>query len=566
MTSRLRHDLLIALALAVTLGLIWTWRDWANVAALRLPDTDDIMRLQQVRDLLAGQSWFDLTQHRLAGGLPMHWTRLGDLGPALVIAVLAPLTGAHTATVAAVVAWPIALFAVALFLIARIARAVGGEALAGTAAIVAAIAYPATTIFTPGRIDHHGLQIVLLLAATLALVTRPTPPRAALAGLAAAASLVIGLETAPLLAILAAIMLIDWVTGRDRDGEPLAAFAVGAFGGLVIGRIAFASAAFAFPACDGFTRDAWTAALTLAAAPILLASLSQHATGWRPRLALGLSICAAASALALARSPACLAPYGRVDPLLADVWLSQVEEAQSILSASWSAIIGYCGIMAAGVAASLWQVRGTATRGWTVLLALQVAALAISLVQLRGAYAGAMLAAPALAATIRHARVRGTMRLAMAWTLSAGIVYPLAGQALARRHAPRAVVAMPQAGDCTSPALLASLARLPTGTVLAPVDAGPAVRAATPHNILAAPYHRNASGTLAAYRYYLGPIGAAPPATYILACAAMPGIDRPGSVGSRLARGDGAGLTRVATFADGAAIYTARLSKGPRSL
>ena len=42
--------------------------------------TDDAMRLAGVRDLLAGQSWFDLTQHRLdpPQGSPMHWSRLID--------------------------------------------------------------------------------------------------------------------------------------------------------------------------------------------------------------------------------------------------------------------------------------------------------------------------------------------------------------------------------------------------------------------------------------------------------------------------------------------------------
>ena len=37
----------------------------AVVERLRLPDSDDAMRLVQVRDLLAGQGWFDMVQHRL---------------------------------------------------------------------------------------------------------------------------------------------------------------------------------------------------------------------------------------------------------------------------------------------------------------------------------------------------------------------------------------------------------------------------------------------------------------------------------------------------------------------
>jgi hypothetical protein len=38
--------------------------------------TDDAMRLVEVRDLLAGQAWFDLTQHRLdpPQGSLMHWS------------------------------------------------------------------------------------------------------------------------------------------------------------------------------------------------------------------------------------------------------------------------------------------------------------------------------------------------------------------------------------------------------------------------------------------------------------------------------------------------------------
>src|ERR1700687_3187469 len=38
--------------------------------------TDDAMRLVEVRDLIAGQGWFDLTQHRLdPPGVSIHWSR-----------------------------------------------------------------------------------------------------------------------------------------------------------------------------------------------------------------------------------------------------------------------------------------------------------------------------------------------------------------------------------------------------------------------------------------------------------------------------------------------------------
>jgi hypothetical protein len=128
------------------------------------------------------------------------------------------------------------------------------------------------------------------------------------------------------------------------------------------------------------------------------------------------------------------------------------------------------------------------------LLALQLAALATTLAQVRGAYAGALLAAPALAALIARARAGGVMPLLAAWTASAGMLYPLAVDALA----PAAAGSDLGGGSCRSSALLAQLAALPPGTVAAPIDLSVAILAGTPHRVIAAPYHRNNAGNLAA--------------------------------------------------------------------
>ena len=75
-------DALVATLLAAALTAAWAARDWGNLAALRLPDADDMMRLQQIRDWLGGQAFADLTQYRLgADGVAMHWSRLADLVP-----------------------------------------------------------------------------------------------------------------------------------------------------------------------------------------------------------------------------------------------------------------------------------------------------------------------------------------------------------------------------------------------------------------------------------------------------------------------------------------------------
>ena len=60
---------------------------WAAIHWFALGDTDDNMRMAQVRALLAGQGWFDLRQYKLdpPGGASIHWTRLVDLPIAGVI-------------------------------------------------------------------------------------------------------------------------------------------------------------------------------------------------------------------------------------------------------------------------------------------------------------------------------------------------------------------------------------------------------------------------------------------------------------------------------------------------
>ena len=59
---------------ALLLGVAWLLiviqllaQHW-SATALVLADTDDAMRLAQLRDWLAGQGWYDLTQGRIAGG------------------------------------------------------------------------------------------------------------------------------------------------------------------------------------------------------------------------------------------------------------------------------------------------------------------------------------------------------------------------------------------------------------------------------------------------------------------------------------------------------------------
>lgn len=510
---------LFAALLAGLLAAAWSWRDRANLAALQLPDTDDAVRLQQIRDWLAGQPFADLVQHRFADGLAMHWSRLADLVPGAVVAGLAPLVGRHAAEVAAVIVWPALLFGLALALLARIAAVM--RAPAGVAIVVGALAFPATALFLPGRIDHHGLQLVLLLGLVAALLA----PRGAASGagiaLAMTLGLVVGLETAPLLLLGGVLPVLGWIAGRGGAARQLAALAAVLLVTLGLAEWIFAPAQFGYPACDGFTRPVWRAALAGGASLAVLAGLGRFVGARRYRLGLAVAVGSLAAVFALWTAPACLAPYGGVAPALAVRWLARVGEAQPLFAAPLATVVGQCGLMLAGLAAvavALWRTRDP---GWAILALFQLVAAGLAVWQLRGANAGALLGVPALAWLIGQARMRGTGALVTAWLAAAGIIYPLAAGTL-----PASPDAEPPA--CNDPATLAALDRLPPGLVAGPIDLGAWGLAATRHRFLAAPYHRNGAGNAAAFAILDGPAQAAAPllarwrVDYIATCGAPP--------------------------------------------
>src|SRR5580693_8752033 len=247
----------------VLLPLLWL----AAAVALALPSirggvfdamsTDDAMRLVQVRDLIDGQGWLDLFQHRLnPPGTPMHWSRVVDVPLAALILLLRPLIGTHGAETVTLFLWPALLLAAALVLVAAIARQMSnGVASVRIAAVVLAVlSAPALIHFRPGAIDHHNAQIDLLLA--LVLLTsqiEQSAVKAALGGVVASLSLAIGIEMLPAIAAisLAVLGLLIW-RGASVSRQ------IGAFGmalaasSLVLASALLPPSSLASPVCDTF--------------------------------------------------------------------------------------------------------------------------------------------------------------------------------------------------------------------------------------------------------------------------------------------------------------------------
>lgn len=473
-------------------------------------DNDSLMRLVEVRDLLAGQGWFDLHQYRMGaeGGLAMHWSRLVDAPIAGLILVFKPLVGQPQAELAAKFIWPASTMAAALWFIVKAARRLGGDAARLPALALGATALHFLSIFVPGSLDHHNVQLALILAVAAGLAAGSFAAGLG-AGAAAAASLAIGMETIPYVAAAAAavVLLLAW---RGAADVPVASGFGAGFAGAaaLLLLITIRPSQWPAAACDAFSGaqagQAMLGGLGLAA----VAHLYGEAGRWR-RLG-ALAGLAAASALYLAIVyPQCLAPpYPDLDARLRTLWLDRVSEAQPL----WALVFDNPAAAALYYVTPLIALALTAARiaregldpARAIVGLMLLAAFAVSLWQLRGASFSVALATLPLAAWVgglrsRHAArpsAAGSLRLAGAWLASFNVVWGLAAAQIAAitAAAPTGTI---DAERCETALSYKALAELAPGTVAAVSNLGAPILAFTGHRTLAGPYHRNVAGNAA---------------------------------------------------------------------
>ncbi len=483
-------------------------------------DNDSLLRLVQVRDLLAGQSWFDLTQYRMGldGGFVMHWSRLIDLP----IAGLVLLVGEQ----AALVIWPLLLLALSLFLMIRAADLIGGAPAVLPAVVTGALALHFVNVFLPGALDHHNAQLALALGAAYALMVglrdgAASPGGAGgVAGVCAALMLAIGMEAAPYAAVACAVAAGCYLAGGDAPIRLARGF------GLAFAGAAAASFVATVPSQDwlAVTCDALSlpqgALAVLGGGGLALATLVPvlRQTVWT-RLGALAALGVIVALVAISAFPQCLAdPYADLDPVLRQYWLSSVTEAQPlgalVRAGELGTIAGYYAtpVIALTILA-LQAVRGRLTRETAVLFAFLAVAVAVSCWQVRGGVFSVTLAAIVLAAWIGRARTLALARptvaaqlvMAASWIVSISLLWQLAGVVLEPGDATAATeteteTEMAAAADATCYALAdhAALAQLPAGTVLTISNLGSTVLHETAHRVLNGPYHRNNAGNRAA--------------------------------------------------------------------
>jgi len=468
--------------------LLWPLAAWALFAGASLwlthgpiqLDTDSAMRLVQVRDLLHGQSWFDTVQHRMNTpyGLPLHRSRLVDAPLALLMLVSETF---------ALIAWPMLLYGALLFLLARLAERLAGARAVVPVLLLTLLCTELFAVFTPGNIDHHGLQLVLMLAALLSVVEQ----RPVLTAIVVGFSLAVGLETLPY--AIVAILFAALGEGARRFGFALA--------GMALLLLAAAGSDRFLAVCDSYSL--FYAAL-LAGGGLGVAAISFLP---RHRLAALGALALILLALAAMLNPACLAgPYAGMDARMRLIFLDRINEARPVWSffrlAPAQVIGGY--LYAAVALAFCFAVPPGRARLAVILFA--AAALLTATLQYRATPFALVFALAGLAAgLVQITRHRSIVWVAAMLLLGNGAVFTIAGEvAEGRQKAANRAIAFFEQEDCGHEMAMEAFKQLPSGRVAAFVDQGPGVLAYTRNSVIAGPYHRDAAGILDTYEIFTG--------------------------------------------------------------
>lgn len=489
-----------------TKGLLLVWLGASLVllaiAAPLLPgmqakDPDDFMRLLEVRDWLAGQSWWDVRQHRMLPpqGADMHWSRLVDLPIAAALLIFRLFLAEPAASTAAMALVPLIELLVAMALIRRLLLTLGErEAVALGGAALVPLFPMLTSNFLPLRIDHHGWQAILALACVLA-TRRPGPRGAAIAGLLAGLWLSISMEGLMLVAALCALLAWRYVIRRERALAPF------------LGAVALAMALLflatrplswlAHPAADAVS---WPHAAAFAAAALLTA-LAPRLPGQRGptgrALALAPAALAGAAILLAGLGPAAADPFSRMSPIVRQWWFDYIPEGLPITAQDASTILMLLWMLGLVVAGWLTlRTRPTAAR-WNEPIAMALIAALLSLVVMRACVAAQLLCVPLSAVMIARAlprlrasrlmvvRVVGTVLCLVALTpsLASGV----------GKHLPSGGGAKPasSAPGSHAPCRLETLNRLPRSHIFTTLGLGPEILVRTPHSVVIGSYHRN---------------------------------------------------------------------------
>lgn len=549
--------------LAVMAVSLFVYRD--AITALELRDADDALRLVQVRDLMAGQSWYDVSQYRInpiGGGGLMHWSRFIDAQIAGLIWLLRPLLGPDAAERWAVGLYPPLLILPLFLILARIMSLLGDRRQLVAGLLLAATGVTFLHYFAPLRIDHHNWQLLLSVAMLALALGEANFRRGLLAALVISVHVEISLEGFPYLAIFGALFALDWL--RDPCTAPRLA-------GFIAGLIVIPSPwllilrgpdALLVVHCDAFSQPyvAGVATAGLVLLGWLRGPAALRTTLVRRVLGLGLAAAAGAGAFLIFGRSCLNGPFGKLEPLVRTYWYDMVREGRPAWDqAAVAPAMLFIAPTLIGLGATLWAWRrapaGSLADNWLRLsfVALCSGILSMQVFRTSAATHAYLIPGFAVMATLlwdrsrAHASALG--RVAAGLTVLAAV--PTVDGMIASRATNLLVKPTDQAiGEaCPKPNALAPLAAEPPTLLFAPIDNGPTLLVGSRHSVIATGHHRNHVAMNRVISAFLldpdaaEPIVRASAATYLVLCKTLPEIENlaegnPKGLAARLARGE----------------------------
>lgn len=523
------------------------WLTWAVAALMllimKLPfiaefkahDPDDYTRLLQVRDWLAGQSWYDTRQYRWNPpfGGNIHWVRLGDLPLAAVLYPLQLVLPQRVAEIAAMTIVPLMELLIAMLLMRHVMRRLALDHAAQFGGLVMLVIFPMlVSNFAPLRIDYHAWLGICALALT-ALVIDGGKKRLFCAGAIASLALTLSLESLPFVLGLGGMLVARYWWEARRDHE--AYFAGLALAGPLLTLAFRPPAQFLQPFCDVLSAP-HLAAFAATALLLLAVRVAPRQDSRSGRLLALIPIPLVAAWLILSPLGICaIKPLANVDPLVNQTYFDVFEEATGFFAQRLSTQLLMLSTLLLAIVGGLVALRRPLApdlrERWLIAWVLAVVAAVIGMVLMRAAITAQILAIPFCVVLVMHLlpRARAIPQAApriAATLIVLGFSTPILPTSLAGPfdqplHFERA--ASPYLTSIES-CEFDELNSLPKSRMFTPIAVTSYLMAVTPHTTVAGTYHRDDRQIRDVILAFGGPLEGAPAildrykADYIVYC------------------------------------------------
>ncbi|MBJ7437932.1 MAG: hypothetical protein JHD35_02755 [Sphingopyxis sp.] len=496
------------------------------ITSLTFWDPDNAMRLAQVRDLSAGQGWFDTVQHRVnpaGGGGLMHWSRFIDAQIVGLIRLLSLFLEPETAERWTLALYPPLLVLPLLLVFARILRILGDQSLVLVGLGIAATTISFLHFFAPLNIDHHNWQL-LLAVILLWLAIKPAHFSVGLlAALVASAYVEISLEGLPILAFFWALFAFDWLRDQDKAVR-LAGFSAGliafpAFWLLVFRGPAYVSTLY----CDSFSLP-YLAPVALGGMlfTAFLAGPSRWAASRACRLGVIVVVGTAGAVSFILIAPSCLdGPFAGMEPLVRTYWYDPIFEGRPVWRQDASMAALYVPPTIVGLAAAAWTCWRTHNsaegENWARLGILICFSTVLAMLVIRTTAIAHAFMVPAFAALAialwrwSRSRSQPLARIggALLFMMAIPIVDTAIGMRLAALHAQAQSSVRDDQDPCDLSRMTSAFAEQPPALVFSSMHIGPALLVDTPHSVVATGHHRSHAAIDRIISAFLSPPAAA---------------------------------------------------------